>query len=131
MNQLNIDQDTPRLVVEFQYDDEGQEKFGWGIVGKIPVITLVGYLSRVQAEQSLRFVFAPHQTYEGVKINDLKALVVVWKDKKFDYSIDPCIPTESISGMLDAIKLALVTSQMKQQAQSQIFGLDGRPIRRR
>ena len=123
---VDIQQDTPRLVIEFKHED-GKEQFGWGIIGQMPVMTLAGFIVRVQAELAFR---KPEEC-------DRMALVIVYDkdDNTFDYVVDSRIPVDSLVGMLEAIKLTLVQSQMMAQQQAQqnrnrLFGPDGSIYRR-
>jgi len=44
----------PRLVVLFRRGEDGSEEFQWGVVGTVPVLTLIGAIVRVQAELAFR-----------------------------------------------------------------------------
>ena len=129
MKYQDITQDTPRLVVTFQHDVHGNEQFSWGVVGKAPMMTLIGFIVRVQAELAFR---APLPCPE-------KALVIVWDalDKKFSWFCHPDIPVDSLVGMLEITKTLLVGGQISQQQPPQqpqkmsLFGPDGQPIIRR
>ena len=119
-----VNQDTPRLVVEFQYDDSNQEQIKWGVVGNMPVLTLVGFVERVQAELAFR---KPEEC-------DYMALVIAWDadEKIFRYFVNPQIPVDPLVGMLETIKVVLVDSQRAKvaQQQSRLFGPDGSMYRR-
>lgn len=135
-----VNNDTPRLVVMFRRPAPDQEQFQWGMIGKMPVITAVGYITRVQAE--LRLSDSDHNC-------DEMALVIAWHcptirncidgtetklPPQFDYFVHPNIPVDSLVGMLETIKAALVGSSMAQQARNQQVGLldgTGNPIKRR
>lgn len=121
MNYTDIQQNTPRLVVEFRPE---QDRFGWGIVGQMPILTVVGFLARVQSDLFFR---TPPECPE-------MALVVVWdaETKTFDYFVHPAIPVDPLVGMLDAIKMSLIESQFaKPQNGIGLFGADGKPLLRR
>lgn len=119
----DIHQNTPRLVVEFIRPQPNQEQFRWGVVGSLPLLTLIGYIVRVQAELAFR---KPEEC-------DKMALVIAWDAELnlFDYVVDPRIPVDSLVGMLETIKLQLIGSQAAQSMQGDgvgIFGADGRPL---
>jgi hypothetical protein len=120
-----VKQDTPRLVVMYN-GDGGQERFQWGMVGQLPVLTLIGYMTRVQAELAFR---TPDEC-------DQVALVIAWDGsaRRFDYFVHDDIPVDSLVGMLEMIKAALIGSRVAQQAKDEQIGLydaTGQPIRRR
>ena len=86
------------------------------------MLTLVGFIVRVQAELAFRRPDAC----------DKMALVIAWdtEEKVFDYVVDPRIPVDSLVGMLEAVKVTLVGSQLQQQThqghnRSRLFGPDG------
>lgn len=115
-----------RLVVLFRHDECGQEQFTWGIVGTLPTITLIGYLTRVQAGLA-------HRWAEPRQDCDQSALVVAWTDGKFSWFVHPDIPVDSLVGMLDLIKAYLVDSKLAEQASAAQTGLvdkNGKPILR-
>ena len=133
-----VKQDTPRLVVLFGRPAPDQEAYQWGIDGKVPILGLIGYITRVQTSL---------QTYGPWKdqLIEESALVIAWIDckyvvdsdqppKEFKWFVHPDIPVDSLVGMLDTIKVALITSQIAQQARNQqiaLLGPDGQPMMRR
>ncbi len=124
-----VKQDTPRLVVMFRRPAPDQEQFQWGVVGKMPLLTLIGVIGNVQAGLRNADISQPDECEES-------ALVIAWDQSRmsFDYFLHPDIPLDSLSGMLETIKAALVGSQVAQQARNQQVGLlgpDGQPMRRR
>lgn len=129
MKITDIKQDTPRLVVEFSRDDVGKERFGWGIVGQVQLMTLTGAIARVQTQLVVG--------YPEVDECEAMALIVVWDESEmvFTYFVNPHIPVDSLIGMLEMIKTTLVGTQMAQQQAGQaglpIFGADGRPLPKR
>jgi hypothetical protein len=139
MNFSDIKQDTPRLVVMFHRPAPDQERFQWGIVGKLPILSLIGYLTRVQNELPL---LEPGDERHACPQS---ALVITWgpdpgaKDVVeyqkygFNYFVHHDIPVDSLVGMMETIKAAMVGSQLAQQARDQqvgIVGPDGHPMRR-
>lgn len=116
--------DTARMVIQFQRARDGSEQYQWGIVGTIPILTLIGQICHVQAELT-DSEWIPE--WEGDK-----ALVVVWDavDKTMSHYKHPDIPPDSLLGMLEIIKIALVSSRIAQHnaANQVILGPDGRPI---
>lgn len=127
MNLADIQQNTPRLVVEFTRPEPDKERFRWGIVGSMPVLTLVGYIVRVQAELAFR---KPEEC-------GAMALIVVWDAEalQFSYFVNPAIPVDSLVGMLETIKISLIGSASgSAQPDNQkvgIFGADGQPLHQR
>lgn len=120
----DIQHDTPRLVVMFKRDGEN-EMFQWGMVGAMPLITLIGYITRVQGELQFR---------NPEPCNQL-ALAIVWdqEDREFSWFVHPDIPVNSLIGMLETVKVTLLNSHMARQIGAQQVGLlgpDGRPLRR-
>jgi hypothetical protein len=118
-----VKQDTPRLVVMFRRDGDN-EMFQWGMVGEMPILTLVGYIIRVQAELFFR---AAEECPEP-------ALVIAWDvaARKFDWFVHQDIPVDSLVGMLETVKTVILSTHMARQAANQqmILGPDGLPARR-
>ena len=117
-----VKQDTPRLVIMFQCQD-GQERFQWGMVGKIPLLSLIGCIARVQGDLVFRAAQECPQP----------ALVIAWDEDKhgFSWYVHPDVPIDSMIGMLETIKAALIGTNAARQAASQqmILGPDGQPMR--
>ena len=128
MNKADIKQDTPRLVVEHQINDAGEDRFTWGVVGRMQIFSLIGFIVRVQSELIRHEADAtsPNFDYSG------KALVIAHVSGEFGYFVHPDIPTDPLVGMLESIKLTFAASQV-QPAPNKIdlFGADGRPMYRR
>ena len=86
-------------------------------------LTLIGYVTRVQAELQFR---SPEPC-------DLPALVIAWDPvgQAASWFVHPDIPVDPLVGMLEAVKAALVGSRSAQQkAADAILGPDGNPMRR-
>lgn len=124
----DIEQNTPRLVVMFQRSSDA-ELYQWGMVGEMPILSLVGCITRVQAELPL---LEPYDIRQ--RSCPESALAIVWdaKSREFSWFIHPDIPTDSIIGMLETIKATIIdTSKARQIANQQIvLGPDGLPARR-
>ena len=123
-----VKQDTPRLVVMFKRPTPEQESFQWGMVGSLPLLGLIGYITRIQ--QEIPCVCSD----EDENFCPESALVIVWDkgNQLFDWYYNPDIPTDSLVGMLEVIKSAFVTSQLAQSVRNQqvgICGPDGKPMR--
>lgn len=120
----NVNQHTPRLVVTFK-SVRGNETFQWGIVGNIPMLTIIGAIARVQ--QELFTVLSSNMCPEP-------ALVITWdeKERTTDWYIHSNVPLEPLAGMLELIKAGLVASHMARGAamasKGAILGPDGRPM---
>ncbi len=118
----DIKQDTPRLVVRFQR--RGKEQlFEWGVVGAVPLLTLIGAVGRVQGELAFK---------AGEECPD-SALCVAFFEGGSAWFVHQDIPTDALLGMLEVIKATLVATQAAQNAGAKlvpILGPDGQPIRR-
>ncbi len=118
-----VQPNTPRLVVTYT-NNNGVDQFQWGVVGGIPLLSLVGGIVKVQANLG----------YDGNDDCPECALVMAWNShRKFDWFVHPDIPVDALVGMLETIKLTIVSSKMGQQAaaqQVQVLGPDGQPVRR-
>lgn len=126
--------DPPRLVVQFERAPNGDERFQWGVYGSLPILTTIGFLTRIQ---SAIFV-----STDPLPSCNEPVLAVVWltTEKRFLYWISECIPRDSLVGMLETVKMALITSRLAQQQspppiitpvtnRKGILGPDGGPMR--
>jgi hypothetical protein len=125
----HVKQETSRLVVMFQRPEPKQERFQWGMVGKLPILSLIGCITRAQVEMPL--IEPQDVRYHCPE----KAFVVAWDeaDGVYRWFVHPDIPVDSLIGMLEIIKMALIGTQQARQVQNQqvpILGPDGQPIRR-
>lgn len=127
--------DPPRLVVLFRRGPDGSEQFEWGVVGKMPIITLIGAVIRAQARLVVEPPLWPTECDED-------ALVVMWDEAARDVHTyaHPNTPALPMAGMLETIKAALVGSLIAskqqlqaartvQEAKHRIVGPNGRPLR--
>jgi hypothetical protein len=117
-----VKQDTPRLVVMFRREGD-KELFNWGIVGSIPILTLVGHIVRTQGDlHLLTFEECPEP-----------ALCIAWDDEErvFHRFLHPSIPLDSLVGMLETIKQTILATHAARQfaAQQLILGPDGRSMK--
>ena len=122
----DLAQDTPRLVIMFRQDGDN-EMFQWGIVGKVPVLTFVGVITRVQTELPL---IEPGDVRHDCPES---ALVIAWGGgHKFSWFVHPSIPVDSLVGMMEMVKATLVDTHIARSAAAQqvILGPDGQPARR-
>ena len=118
-----VKQETPRLVVMIGNNTAGEEIFQWGIVGKIPLMSLIGGVSGlIQAMLSGDPIHGCPQ----------RAVVIAWdeKDRGFDIFVHPDAGVAMV-GMLETIKATLVDTQRARLAAAQqfILGPDGTPMR--
>ena len=116
----------PRFVVLFQRGHDGSEEFRWGVLGNIPILTLIGYLVHVQADIV---------NDEWMPECDEPALVITWheEDHSLRHFLHPDIPRDPLVGMLETIKGLLVNSRLAQHAaaqQTRLLGPDGQPMSR-
>lgn len=140
MNLTDIKQDTPRLVVTFGRDAAGNEQFGFGMVGSIPPLSLIGYLARIRSilpggdhlHSNMRAVPVPQW-------NAPPALVVAWDAaaRECSWFVGADVPTDPLVGFLELVGAMLVDTQLAAMAQAArggrqvgIVGPDGRPINR-
>lgn len=139
MKFTDLKQDTPRLVVMYSRSPDGGDLYQWGMVppsGGIPMLTLVGTIIRVQAE--LPMLEPSDMRFDSTQA----ALVIAWVNvaksgepvkMKCDWFVCPSIPVDSLVGMLETIKAAIIGSRQARQAASQqvcLVGPDGQPMRR-
>lgn len=120
-----MESNPPRLVVLFQRGEDGSERFQWGIVGGIPVLTLVGCLSRVIGELPL------------IEPCDLRrdcpesALVITWHEGRCEWFVHRDTPIDPLVGMLETIQFAIIGGGAAQRAAAQrVLGPDGGPVRK-
>lgn len=121
-----VKSDTPRLVVAL----EG-ESFRWGVVGNIPLLSLMGAVVRAQVKLDTGFVTnEPEMTPP--------ALVIAWDDveREFRWFVHPDVPIEPLCAMLELIKATLGAQLFQANRQSQIqvpekqfLGPNGLPLR--
>lgn len=124
-----VKQDTPRLVVLFK-NEGGAEQFSWGIVGNVPMMSLIGAIIAAQTDLA---------TFKGAyppsRVCLEPALVIAWDGScDFKWFVHPSIPLYSLLGMLETIKAMLAGAQLSQMAAAQQTGLvapSGRPIQKR
>jgi hypothetical protein len=121
-----VKQETPRLVVMFRQDEAGTYHFQWGVEGSIPILYLMGAISRAQ-----------YRLCAGAYIDNCpqQALVFAWDETNKSIRIfsHPQVPADAMVGMLETVKTALVMSSAGQRALSnrtQILGADGVEMRR-
>ncbi len=118
----------PRVVVLYQRGADGAEQFQWGVVGAIPMLSLLGGIMGAQHDLC-DGEWMPEPEGDGPP-----AFVGVWdaSDGMFSYWKHRDIPDAPLCGMLEAIKSQLVASRMAQHSAAQrvqILGPDGRPMR--
>lgn len=115
----------PRLAIIFQRDDNGQEQFQWGVTGAIPLLSLIGAVSRITYRLS---------SGGWVPSCEERALIIAYDEPKklMHFFLNKDIPTDPLIGMLEAIKSVLINGRMGQHAASQkiaLFGADGSPLK--
>lgn len=123
----------PRLVVHYERCPQKGDKFSWGVVGQIPLMSLIGGVARVQGDLS----------YRAFEHCDELALVLAWDEKKQEFAVfyHRGVPVDPLVGMLECVKQALVMSKMDsmfkdraaeqvQAVASPLLGPDGAPLRR-
>lgn len=119
----SVKNDTPRLVVMYQRED-GHERFQWGIVGNIPILSLLGAIICTQQEL---------YSVEWAEKCPGQALVIAYCEstKSFQWFIGDDIPRDSLVGMLETIKATITTTHLARKAAAQqvpLLGPDGRPF---
>lgn len=119
------DDGLSRLVVAYERVGTG-ETFNWGMAGEMPLMSLLGYITRVQSELAFR----------KPKECEYPALIITMnrETKEFDWSVHPDIPVDPLVGMLELIKSVILTQHMAKQMGAQaspLLGPDGKPMRGR
>lgn len=122
----------PRLVVMFQHGQDGSEQFQWGVVGSIPVLTLLGGIAQVQIDL-LSGEWMP-ECESDPPGNHPPSLVLTWdaENRVLSHFKHPEIPSYPLVGMLETIKFTLVGSRVAQHSASQkvqLLGPNGQPMR--
>lgn len=123
-----MESNPARLVILYQPQSNGDESFQWGVVGNIPVITLIGHIDGLQSDLNNR-EWIPEADHPQ------PALVIAYDptDKTLRHYMDHTIPIEPLVGMLEIIKGLLTTSRMAQHMGANltpVLGPDGKPVRR-
>lgn len=119
-----VNNDTPRLVVLMDIKPNGEERFQWGVVHNIPLLSLIGSVTELQFKMT---------SDEWINKCPQVAAVIAWIDGKFEYFAHPTIITSACVGMLEIIKSTLVDTQLARRAANQQIILadsNGRPINR-
>lgn len=121
-----IASNPPRLVVMFRRDESGQEQYQWGVVGNIPILSLIGYLGKVENDLTAG-------TWIPDCDNEQPALVVVWdqSDNSLSHYVHPDIPAWGLAGMVEVIRQILVGSRVAQMTgvnKVQLYDAGGHPI---
>lgn len=104
-----------RLVITYQRNGVTGDQYNWGPVGTIPMMGLVGFITKVQVD----LASGPLENRECPE----SALVIVWDGKAFDWWVHPDIPVDPLLGMLETIKSSLVADMLMQQAQQRQRGI--------
>lgn len=119
-----------RMVVTFGLDANGGEQYQWGIVGKLPVIGLIGAVSRIINS------LVCNEWIPEVE-SDTKCFMVVYniKEREWSYYLHPDVVAnpgnrESLIGMLEMIKILLIMNGPASQRHQNkpILGVDGKPM---
>lgn len=119
-----MESNPPRLVVLFRMTDNGEE-FQWGIVGDVPIMTLIGGIVDGQSK-----VMYGHRSMIQC---DESAFVMTIEDGVLSYFIHQDIPKIPLLGMLETVKSAIIGGMVAQKAaaqRTQIVGPDGNPVKR-
>jgi hypothetical protein len=126
----------PRLVVKFERGPSGEEVFNWGVAGDIPILSLLGHISQVQVELASG-AWMPDCSGDPHSLDGQDqppVLVIVWdgKDRSLEHFVNPDIPRDPLSGMLELIKSVLVASRLltsQPTSRRSLLGPDGTPMR--
>lgn len=137
-----VKQDTPRLVVLFKRGVSGDkrgvsgEQFQWGMVGTIPLLSLIGAINEVQGKLTSCERWEPYEWLN--KDCPQEALVITWNRDRddfvgsspFDWFLHRDTPIYSMIGMMETIKATLTDTNRARQAAAQhmILGPDGKPV---
>lgn len=117
----------PRLVVQHSTTTSGEDNYQWGVVNQVPVLHIIGALTRAQADLC-NCEWMP-------ELDDEQAFVITYdpQTKTTEFYRHPAIPQESLVGMLEIIKAMLVGGRVAQSMasrQTMILGPDGGPMPR-
>lgn len=120
--EYHVKQDTPRLIIEYQRSEAGEDRFQWGIVGSIPVLAIIGYIVQVQHDIASEWAEPRNECPK-------QALVVALVGGEFMWWVGKEIPRDALVGMLEVVKAAIVGGRLGQAAASQrVLWPDGRPF---
>lgn len=116
--------DLPHVFVTYQAGPTREDdKFSYGVVGKIPISQLVGYIIRVQAELAFR----------NPEPCDDVACVITFNPQTntMDWFVHKSIPVDALVGTLEIIKCSLLDFQIAAltgAAQTGLVNSSGKPI---
>lgn len=118
-----VKQDTARIVIKCERNG-GKEQFQWGMVGKMQLLTVVGFITRTQAE------LITHDRSEE-PCPEMALVIAETGPGVFEWFIHPDMPVDSTIGMLETIKITLLGTQMAQQTANRqlLLGPNGQPMR--
>lgn len=118
-----VKQDTARIVIKCERNG-GKEQFQWGMVGKMQLLTVVGFITRTQAE------LITHDRSEEPCL-EMALVIAETGPGVFEWFIHPDMPVDSTIGMLETIKITLLGTQMAQQTANRqlLLGPNGQPMR--
>ena len=117
-----------RFVVMYK-NEEGTDRFQWGIVGAVPILTMVGAIARVQVNIINQQAGWENECPES-------ALVIAFgpTGENIQWFINRGIPVDPLVGMLETIKASIIGSNQAQHVAAQklqLLGPDGNPMNRR
>lgn len=121
----------PHVFVKYERaDSKIKDRYSYGIVGQMPVVDLIGYIIRVQAELAFRDP-EPCDDCACVIVFDPGTHTMQW-------FVDKSIPVDALVGTLELIKFMLISNQMelmaktiKEQMHTGLVNPDGKPILRK
>lgn len=112
-----VTESTPRLEVRYKLID-GNDQYEWGIVSNIPLLSLIGGITRSQVELHA----CDRQPDQNNRCAESKFILAWYEEyKSFNWYVNPDIPTDSLIGMLETIKLAIVMSIQARRAAAQQY----------
>ena len=122
--------DPPRMVVLWRRTEDGTDQFQWGVVGNIPLLSLVGAVIQIQSDMANQLVENSERLTHHNECPE-QAFVMAYDGQDFAWWVSRSIPMYPLVGMLETIKAALVGSRQGQRtvAEKVILGPDGNPIR--
>jgi hypothetical protein len=123
-----------RVVITFQRDPTGNEQFQWGIVGKAPVLSIIGGIIKAQVQLQTSQLDDGAMDLSASRYCEPMAFVLVWDEglRRTNWYVNKDIPCDPLVGMLETVKITLVGSRIAQHAAAQqvrILGPTGEPIR--
>ena len=102
----------PRMVVLWRRAPDGTDQFQWGVVGNIPLLSLIGAIIQIQSDMA-------NQLVEFGRECPGQAFVLAWDKENFNWWVSRSIPMYPLVGSRQG---------QRKVAEKVILGPDGNPI---